>query len=93
MISNSSLIVRVNKMDKIAKIEFAKKTLLFVFVLIATFSLLMLLGRYFIDDMSSSLSTSTYFILGFVMIISAIVVKYLGELVIVAVDKDRENKN
>jgi len=93
MISNSSLIVRVNKMDKIAKIELVKKTLLFIFVLIATFSLLMLLGRYFISGMSSSLSSSTYFILGFTMIISAIVVKYLGEIVIVVLDRDRENKN
>jgi len=93
MISNSSLMVRVNEMDKIAKIEFVKKTLLFIFVLIATFSMFMFLGSYFVDELPSIFSSSTYFILVFVMIISAIVVKYLGELVIVALDRNRSKKN
>jgi len=93
MKNNSSLMVRVNKMDKIVKIELVKKALLFIIVLIATFSLFMLLGSYFISDLPSIFSSSTYFILVFAMIISAIAVKYLGDIIIVALDKDRENKN
>jgi hypothetical protein len=53
----------------------------------------MLLGSYFISDLPSIFSSSTYFILVFAMIISAIAVKYLGDIIIVALDKDRENKN
>lgn len=93
MISNSSLVVDVVKMDKIVKIELAKKILLLIFVLIATFSLFMFLGSYFIAELPNNFSSSTYFILVFAMIISAIVVKYLGDIVIVALNRDREKKN
>ncbi len=92
MISNSTLKVSVNNMDKIVKIELAKKALLFIFVLIATFSLFMLFGSYFISELSSIFSTSTSFILVFVMIIFAIVVKYIGDIIIVALDRDRLNE-
>ena len=92
MISNSNLMVSVNKMDKIVKIELVKKVLLFIFVLIAIFSLFMFMGSYFISELPSIFSSSTYFILVFAMIISAIVVKYIGEIVIVALDKDRGKK-
>ncbi|MHA2035027.1 MAG: hypothetical protein ACW972_02410 [Promethearchaeota archaeon] len=76
-------------MDKIVKIELIKKVLLFIFVLIATFSLFMFLGGYFISGMSSILTSRIYFILMFVMIISAIITKYLGDIVIVALDRNR----
>jgi hypothetical protein len=89
MISNSTLIIGLNIMDKIVKIELIKKVLLFIFVLIATFSLFMFLGGYFISGMSSILTSRIYFILMFVMIISAIITKYLGDIVIVALDRNR----
>jgi len=92
MISNPRL-VGVNKMDKIVKIKIVKKILLFIFILIATFSLFMFMGSYFINELSNTLSSSTSFILIFVMSISAIVVKYLGDIVIVALDRDREKEN
>ncbi|MHA1930992.1 MAG: hypothetical protein ACW96X_00535 [Promethearchaeota archaeon] len=80
-------------MDKIVKMELVKKSLLFIFVLIATFSMFMFMGSYFISDLPSIFSSSTYFILVFAMIISAIVVKYLGDIVLVALNRDRERKN
>ncbi len=92
MVNNPTLTVGVIKMDKIVKIELLKKILLFIFVLIGTISLFMFLGSYFIGGFSSNTLSSTYFILIFVMIISAIVVKYLGEIVIVSLDRDRLRK-
>ena len=89
MISNSTLMVSVNKMDKIVKIKLVKKILLFIFVIIATFSLFMFLGSYFISELPNTFSSGIYFILVFAMIISAITVKYLGDMVIVALDRDR----
>ncbi len=80
-------------MDRIVKIKIVKKILLFIFMLIATFSLFMFFGSYFISGMSDIASSSAYFMLVFTMSISAIVVKYLGDIVIVALDRDRENKN
>ena len=80
-------------MDKIVKIEIVKKILLFILILIATFSLFMFIGSYFFSEMSSIFSASIYFILVFAMSISAIVVKYLGDIVIVALDRDRKKKN
>ncbi len=80
-------------MDRIVKIKIVKKILLFIFILIATFSLFMFFGSYFISGMSGIASSSVYFMLIFTMSISAIVVKYLGDIVIVALDRDRENKN
>ncbi len=93
MINNSTLMVSVNKMDKIVKIELVKKILLFIFVLIATFSFFMFFSSYFIGELPNNFSSSIYFILIFVMVISAIVVKYLGDIAIVALDRDRERKN
>jgi len=80
-------------MDRIVKIKIVKKILLFIFILIATFGLFMFFGSYFISGMSGIASSSVYFMLIFTMSISAIVVKYLGDIVIVALDRDRENKN
>ena len=80
-------------MDRIVKIKIVKKILLFIFILLATFGLFMFFGSYFISGMSGIASSSVYFMLTFTMSISAIVVKYLGDIVIVALDRDRENKN
>ena len=80
-------------MDRIVKIKIVKKILLFIFILIATFGLFMFFGSYFISGMSGIASSSVYFMLIFTMSISAIVVKYLGDIVIVALDRNRENKN
>ena len=80
-------------MERIVKIKIVKKILLFIFILIATFGLFMFFGSYFISGMSGIASSSVYFMLIFTMSISAIVVKYLGDIVIVALDRDRENKN
>jgi len=78
-------------MDKIVKIKIIKKMLLFIFILIATFGLFMFFGSYYISELSSLFSPATFFILVFVMTISAIIVKYMGDIAIVALD--RENKN
>ncbi len=92
MVNNPTLIVGVFKVDKTVKIELLKKILLFIFVLIATISLFLFIGSYIISGSFSSTPSSTYFIIIFVMIISAIVVKYSGDIVIISLDKDKLRK-
>ena len=53
----------------------------------------MFFGSYYISELSSLFSPATYFIIVFVMSISAIIVKYLGDIAIVALDREREKKN
>ncbi len=50
----------------------------------------MFMGSFFISELPSTISSGIYFILVFTMSISAIVVKYVGDIVIVALDRDRE---
>ena len=79
-------------MDKIAKMEIAKKGLIYIFILIALIILLSLvssvfgMGMYFISTLNTSIT------LIFVMVIFAVSVKYLVDMGIVQLEGEREEK-
>ena len=75
-------------MDKIAKIEIAKKGLIYIFILIALIILLSLVsgafgtGIYFLSTMNTSI------IMILVMVILVVTVKYLADMAIVSLERD-----
>ena len=77
-----------NKMDKIAKIEIAKKGLIYIFILIALIILLSLvsgafgMSMYFLNTLNTSITMI------FLMVIFAVTVKYLGDMAIVSLERD-----
>jgi hypothetical protein len=80
-------------MDKVVTIEIIKKSLLFIFVLIAAINLLALVSAYYTGDFSIIINSYIYMSLLIIMIISAIVVKYIGDIAILSLDKSRLKKN
>jgi len=76
-------------MDKIAKIEIAKKGLIYIFVLIALIILLSLVsGAFGIYNPYFLNSINTLITMIFVMVIFAVTVKYLADMAIVKLERD-----
>jgi len=88
-ISNPTIMVGENKMDKIAKIEIAKKGLIYIFILIDLIIVLYLVSGffgiynpYFLNTMNTSI------IMILVMVILVVTVKYLADMAIVSLERD-----
>lgn len=75
-------------MDKIAKIEIAKKGLIYIFVLIDLIIVIYLISGYFALSMSIILNINTLITMIFVMVILAVTVKYLADMVIVKFERE-----